>query len=809
VITTVRKWLFLGVLIIAVPHVLNAEPEVVTESFDQFDLADSDTVEKDKWNMITKAVGTLNSHGVAWQYEAAEAKPEWQIDGPGLIVRGSLKADFPGGLDRLSLKYRGVYQAAAISVTANGKMVSGDLKKVLHPDKPGTLELTRDDFPRGDLSIEIKPVHWCLIDDLTWTLSAPMMKSASALPDGTGVTVMFSRSHGLKIGQASGMRLVPKSPAEQAEAKTLASTPTELAIVEVPDEKSLVLRLPEPGLPENGWDQFEISREGEPNVAMDRTANLAAIYRHWPALDFITGSRVQPWRESDVVAKGWDWSLPPEAKPCPNSAVRLGFNGWRYLDKLPLPDGATVVDELWYRWRDLEPEQGKFNFDGLRKAIAERTDAGCDGVVLRLLGTLWSRTAIEGETPDHWVGSTPEWLGHIPRIVERTDDAVVEMIDPTEPEFHLAYCRMLEALSESGILAQKELNGALICWTSRSNGEEGEGYPGEDPERVARTKSVMDAWATAMGDRRHRLMWVGSGNPRENRTAGYMEHAREIGIGQRSGFVETYLINAPNHQIGQRITEQRYLEVDESNGFIAGGAMFGDENEEYLPWEKLHGAVGTFPYRYHNSMLRFLQMRRNYLYTCERGPEPELLDYVIRTMGWTAKDSPDAWCALRETSLSPFGHESSPGPLKNLERWVYQRDVPGMETEPVEAFPHPVRDLWLAPRDEPRQFIARQGRQIGFAVDDGFLDPGNEHRIVIKITFLNKGNGTWQIRDTQTPSRVLGEVRCEDSGELRTATFICGPTELSGKGMDQDLIIEGLKDYRPTIAMLRIVKVAP
>ena len=172
--------------------------------------------------------------------------------------------------------------------------------------------------------------------------------------------------------------------------------------------------------------------------------------------------------------------------------------------------------------------------------------------------------------------------------------------------------------------------------------------------------------------------------------------AQELGIGQRSGFVETYLIHATNPHLGQRVTEHRYLVVDERNPWIQGGRLFGDENEEYLWRERLHGLPGTSPYRFHNSMLRFLQMRRNYLYTHSETPDPELLHYVLLTMGKGIDGTPDAWCALRESHLSQFHVYGTEGPMKNLERWLHQRDRPGFETVAVEPMPNPVRNLWLA-----------------------------------------------------------------------------------------------------------------
>jgi len=51
-----------------------------------------------------------------------------------------------------------------------------------------------------------------------------------------------------------------------------------------------------------------------------------------------------------------------------------------------------------------------------------------------------------------------------------------------------------------------------------------------------------------------------------------------------------------------------------------------------------------------------------------------MLAWVGLELGRTQEDTPDAWCFLRESKLKS-------GPVKNFERWLYQRDTPGYETQ--------------------------------------------------------------------------------------------------------------------------------
>jgi len=58
------------------------------------------------------------------------------------------------------------------------------------------------------------------------------------------------------------------------------------------------------------------------------------------------------WHNEDSVVDGWDWSLPPTVKPSANARIRFGMHGWKNgkLLKMNIPEGVTVVDELWWSW---------------------------------------------------------------------------------------------------------------------------------------------------------------------------------------------------------------------------------------------------------------------------------------------------------------------------------------------------------------------------------------------------------------------------------------------------------------------------
>jgi hypothetical protein len=519
------------------------------------------------------------------------------------------------------------------------------------------------------------------------------------------------------------------------------------------------------------------------------------------------------------VIDGWDWSLPPHVRPSPHAKVRWGFHGWKQgkIAKAGFPEGLAVVDEVWWSWGKLEPEEGRFEFEPLRAAIRERIDAGCAGVIIRMLGSVW-----ETGRPEDWRAwekkakwrfgrwSAPRWLDEIGdlgvrKIEEQKSGARVVHLDIFDPVYHERYLRFVKAFGESGLPASPEVAGLIICGMSFSNGEEAAGVKIDAPERRRRWRERLEAWIDAFGPHRAKLVAMGDGP--------VAALNRELGLGSRDGFVEMYLYHTNDPDRGQRIDDERYLTVDESNAYVADPRIiFGDENEEYSdryadkPGKPgRFGPVESFTYRYFTSMLRLLQMRRNYLYTEENAVSPELLWYVCHGLGRRADDSPDAWCFLRESYLSPWSNpkpHGSPGALKNFERWLHQRDRPGYETVPSVRIPHFAKKWWLADGQKRYDFVAREGARIGFAVGDGFLHGGGK-RVAVKVSYYDGYRGSWRLAYRKAGREVLSApVATTGRDGFRTATLFI-EADLEAKGYDFDFELHC--DGRVPVSFVRVV----
>lgn len=518
-----------------------------------------------------------------------------------------------------------------------------------------------------------------------------------------------------------------------------------------------------------------------------------------PAPDTLPAARLQPWREVEDVVEGWDWSLPPDVRPAPRSGVAF------FGSPPPGFAGRHLVNLAW-TWARLEPEEGEYDFDTLRREI-ERAGRRADGVVLQLRGATARTEILRKGRPTVLEGTAPPWL------IEEHGIAVlsaspktnlstpfrVHNLDAADPEYHRRYLAMIRALGASGIPAMPEVDVALVHGVSPSRGEEA-GLAATDDRMIACMKERLDAWAEAFRGVEWKLAWVGDGE----RGSPLLAYAYSLGMGQRCGTAERYLMHVSAPRLGQVLSPDGYLLTDESCPPIAEGRAFGDENEEYD--RDVHvarfGPVETWPYRYRESMLRALQMRRTWLWA-ESNPwvDPPLLTFVGLELGRTVEDAPDVWCELRESRIRIAGTERR---VKNFERWLLQRDREGARTVPAMPASYagdPTASEWTARRTD----VAGGDDVIGFAVDDRFLAEG-PHDVAIKVTYADSGRGAWELA---VPSAAGGDVtrtvRVEDTGAVRTATFFLERATFPARGEEFDFRIRAVEGDA-VVCFVRVIR---
>ena len=538
---------------------------------------------------------------------------------------------------------------------------------------------------------------------------------------------------------------------------------------------------------------------GAPNSDFDRKA----------ATLFATNYFFHIWDETNHTVEGEDWSLPKWVKPARYSGIQISPK----LVSREFP--GRIQRALHVSWRETEPTEGTFDFRGLREELLKESEGGKYAVKMGLGASVWETRyfqnlhdrSIRKTAP----GTAPLWLKRygIPLIEEQPNKSVpfqVVNMDIYHPEYHQRYLKLVEAFGRSGIPQMKELDLCYLHLVSASRGEEGAGPQVGDPRRQL-FEERLRAWAQAFKGVTHKLCLV-SGKEED------MKLGLKLGMGQRNGFVEHYMLHAPNPGLGQELDADGYLVVNEQCPLIAGNRASGDENEEYTSGHvERFGPIETFPHRYREATLRMLQMRRNFVWA-EGGPwliNPPLLHYLALELGKTAQDAPDAWCYLRE-SVVKSGKQGQP--VKNFERWLYQRDADGARTKATEKVEVPSQ-MFEFDRNHLFDLTARQTQLakgqalIRFGVDEAFL-AGGPHVVAVKVTYLDRAHAEWQLEYfTDAKAIQVRKVTCGDSGAAKTITFMLNDACFPGRGYTGlDLQLRALKGDA-VIRFVRVIKLDP
>lgn len=524
---------------------------------------------------------------------------------------------------------------------------------------------------------------------------------------------------------------------------------------------------------------------------------------------FATNYFYHAWDATDHTVEGEDWSLPKWVKPARYSGIQISPR----LVSAEFP--GRIQRAVHASWRETEPTEGAFDFRGLRQEILKESEGGKYAVKMGLEASVWETRYFQN-LHDRMIrktasGTAPLWLKRygIPLIEEPPNKSLpfqVVNMDIYHPEYHQRYLKLVEAFGRSGIPQMAELDTCYLHLVSASRGEEGAGPPVGDPKRQL-FEERLRAWADAFKGVTYKLCLV-SGKEED------LKLGLKLGMGQRNGFVEHYMLHAPNPGLGQELDADGYLLVNEQCPLISGNRASGDENEEYTSsHEERFGPIETFPHRYHEATLRMLQMRRNFVWA-EGGSwliNPPLLHYLALELGKTAQGAPDAWCYLRE-SVVKGGRQGQP--VKNFERWLFQRDADGARTKATEKVAVPAQ-MFEFDRSHLFDLTARQTQLaqgqslIRFGVDEAFL-AGGPHAVAVKVTYLDRANAEWQLEYfTDATAMQVRKVACGDSGATRTVTFILNDACFPGRGYTGlDLQIRAMRGDA-VIRFVRVIKLDP
>jgi hypothetical protein len=542
-------------------------------------------------------------------------------------------------------------------------------------------------------------------------------------------------------------------------------------------------------------------------------------YPYWPSyqhleVEVLDTIQAQKWINKDHVIDGWDWSLPDFVEPSPRSLVGLqriiGLN--KDYVPLNLKFKSNPVGLLWVRWRDIEPTMGKYDFTPIINRIKQADSVGSK-ISLRILCHAKARgTGANANSK----GEAPLWLEDLGvKLLPQKKPGDNLNFDPSHPEFHKHYLMLINELAKTDI--PKMVKAAYVGYASHSFGDEGIG-PYEETESAANdtvkhVRERLDAWENAFKGMESKV-FMGAA----------IDYGFKKGFGTRRGFVEMYLYRIPNADMGQYIDNNGYLCVDETAPIIRYKCFNGEVNEEYeAAWAtdgrdfRFGDTTNSFPYRYFTSTLRALQMRCTYIHTTGH-LVPQMLPFLSLELGRTVEDAPDVWTFLRTSYLKANSYKNNDWksrPItateqaegieaKNFERWLYQRDAPGYETQPAVKIQQAIK-MWMVQDNKYYDTIARSGKKIGFDIDDRWI--GNKDSVALKVTYFDNHPGELNLVYSNQQGQVQKTQPLTGDGKLKTVTFFLSRMKSNSLEQNFDFALEAGKNTENiVVSFVRVIQ---
>jgi len=200
----------------------------------------------------------------------------------------------------------------------------------------------------------------------------------------------------------------------------------------------------------------------------------------------------------------------------------------------------------------------------------------------------------------------------------------------------------------------------------------------------------MDVYAAAFAGYEHKVVWVGHHGDKwdiympeswQQMNLDLIDYALNLGFGVRGGIhTKNLTINFQNPTLGLSIDSDGYQYVDETLPQF-DGRYHGEENE--FVW----GDDPSDLERHRLQIMRALQLRVNHVYSHYANIYPlntEFWEYARLSFGKTAATSADAWACLWEQDISSSSLWPNTTKVRNYERWLIQRDLPGGTTTATE-----------------------------------------------------------------------------------------------------------------------------
>jgi hypothetical protein len=197
---------------------------------------------------------------------------------------------------------------------------------------------------------------------------------------------------------------------------------------------------------------------------------------------------------------------------------------------------------------------------------------------------------------------------------------------------------------------------------------------------------------------------------------------------------------------------------------------------------------------------------------------PQMLPFLALQLGRTVEDAPDVWTFLRTSYLRTSNYQNSDWrnrPItateqtegietRNFERWLYQRDAPGYETQPAVKIQQAIK-MWMVQPDKYYDYIARSGKKIGFDIDDRWT--GSKDSVALKVTYFDYQTGELNLVYNNGQKIVQKTLQISGDGNLKTATFFISNLKSNSLENNFDFTLEaGKNTEKIVVSMVRVIQ---
>jgi len=524
---------------------------------------------------------------------------------------------------------------------------------------------------------------------------------------------------------------------------------------------------------------------------------------------------------------GDDWSLPAGA-PAANSG---------FFSERPRADADKRIDLRGFdlTWRQIQPERGGFDTgadgdaygDPLPSFADQNADPRPFWMRLFASATTWAPAWLAKQCRYAAVGPDYEGQMHVPiwdpcvwaELRSAWRALMIGQKLRADPRMRFVYV--------PGAFTWAEFDYEIIDLGAAKHGLTFEAYRDWHAQMIRDLVAIMNGENDdPADDYAYKLVYTGEDYPFSerfgDRVAFFARDAVQAGMGIRNGISELFnfhLNEVPAY--GTTIGADGHLVTDESWMLFDGRRIAATENECYTDC----GFKSRSPlYAVKMSNLKALQLRLNWIYAVPKDSRMDRLsqhwEWVRRELGRRPEDAPDAWVALREATDRYWAGRSGKRwkgfPfIRNLERWVIQRDVApdGIARRgTVRRTGDPAAENGTA-YESLRTHSARGRRSLYLDVDERFLGSALTAPVEVKVTYRDFARTAWRMvyraagGVIATSPTVRGSRR--GRGGFRTISFriddprfddaLPGGTDLALRAVRGDL----------EASFVRVVKLAP